>query len=291
MLKEAVQGLKINSEGIYVDVTFGGGGHSKEILSHLSVDGKLFAFDQDQAAIENELEDHRFQLIKGNFTDIKRHLKFYGITAVDGIIADFGVSSHQFDSGERGFSTRFEGLLDMRMNHSGQLDASQVVNEYPLEDLRAVLSQYGELRNAHKIAATIVKQRREAPIRTTQALVALFTPIIPKHKFNKIIAQIFQAIRIEVNDELVVIKSFLKQTIDLIKQNGRLVCISYHSLEDRLVKYFIREGKFEGIAESDLYGNKCLPFKKVGGLIIPSEKEIKFNSRSKSGKLRIAVRI
>lgn len=291
MLKEAVQGLKINSDGIYVDVTFGGGGHSREILSHLSPDGKLFAFDQDQSAFANKLEDHRFQLIKGNFADIKRHLKFYGITSVDGILADFGVSSHQFDSGERGFSTRYEGLLDMRMNHSGQLDASQVVNEYTLENLRMVLSQYGELRNTHKLAAAIVKERKEAPIKTTQALVALLTPIIPKHIFNKIIAQVFQAIRIEVNDELGVIKSFLKQTIDILKHNGRLVCISYHSLEDRLVKYFIREGKFEGIAESDLYGNKYLPFKKIGGLIIPSEKEIKFNSRSRSGKLRIAVRI
>ena len=218
-------------------------------------------------------------------------MKFYGITAVDGILADFGVSSNQFDSAERGFSTRFEGPLDMRMNHSGQLDASQVINEYPFDDLRLVLSQYGELRNAHKLATAIVMKREEAPIKSTQALVALFTPIIPNHIFNKTIAQIFQAIRIEVNDELGVIKSFLKQTIDLLKQNGRLVCISYHSLEDRLVKYFIREGKFEGKAESDLYGNKNLPFKKVGGLITPSEIEIEQNNRSRSGKLRIAERI
>jgi 16S rRNA (cytosine1402-N4)-methyltransferase len=218
-------------------------------------------------------------------------LKFHGITAVDGILADFGVSSSQFDSGERGFSTRFDGPLDMRMNHLGQLNASQVVNEYPFEDLRSILSQYGELRNAYKLATAIVMKREEAPIESTQALVALFTPIIPNHIFNKIIAQVFQAIRIEVNDELGAIKSFLKQTIDLLKQNGRLVCISYHSLEDRLVKYFIREGKFEGNAESDIYGNKNLPFKKVGGLIIPSEKEVKLNNRSRSGKLRIAERI
>ena len=291
MLFEAVQGLKITPDGIYVDVTFGGGGHSKEIISQLSADGRLFAFDQDQEAFENQFEDHRFHLIKGNFSDIKRHLKFCGITAVDGILADFGVSSSQFDSGERGFSTRFDGPLDMRMNHSGHLDASQVINEYPFEDLRLVLSQYGELRNAHKLATAIVMKRKEAPIKSTQALVALFTPIIPNHVFNKIIAQVFQAIRIEVNDELGAIKSFLKQTIDLLKQDGRLVCISYHSLEDRLVKYFIREGKFEGNAESDIYGNKNLPFKKVGGLIIPSEKEIKLNNRSRSGKLRIAERI
>ena len=291
MLCEAVQGLKITPDGIYVDVTFGGGGHSKEIINHLSADGRLFAFDQDQEAFENQLEDHRFHLIKGNFSDIKRHLKFHGIRAVDGILADFGVSSSQFDSGERGFSTRFDGPLDMRMNHLGQLNASQVVNEYPFEDLRSILSQYGELRNAHKLATAIVMKREEAPIESTQALVALFTPIIPNHIFNKIIAQVFQAIRIEVNDELGAIKSFLKQTIDLLKQNGRLVCISYHSLEDRLVKYFIREGKFEGNAESDIYGNKNLPFKKVGGLIIPSEKEVKLNNRSRSGKLRIAERI
>ncbi len=291
MLYEAVQGLKITPDGIYVDVTFGGGGHSKEIINHLSAYGRLFAFDQDQEAFENKFEDHRFHLIEGNFSDIKRHLKFHGITAVDGILADFGVSSSQFDSGERGFSTRFDGPLDMRMSHSGQLDASQVINEYPFEDLRSILSQYGELRNAHKLATAIVMKREEAPIESTQALVALFKPIISNHIFNKIIAQVFQAIRIEVNDELGAIKSFLKQTIDLLKQNGRLVCISYHSLEDRLVKYFIREGKFEGNAESDLYGNKNLPFKKVGGLIIPSEKEVKLNNRSRSGKLRIAERI
>ena len=179
MLFEAVQGLKITPDGIYVDVTFGGGGHSKEIISQLSANGRLFAFDQDQEAFENQFEDHRFHLIKGNFSEIKRHLKFCGITAVDGILADFGVSSSQFDSGERGFSTRFDGPLDMRMNHLGQLDASQVINEYPFEDLRLVLSQYGELRNAHKLATAIVMKRKEAPIKSTQALVALFTPIIP----------------------------------------------------------------------------------------------------------------
>ncbi|PDH46131.1 MAG: 16S rRNA (cytosine(1402)-N(4))-methyltransferase [Flavobacteriales bacterium MED-G15] len=291
MLHQAVQGLKINPDGVYVDVTFGGGGHSRAILNQLNTSGKLFAFDQDQAAFENQIEDDRFKLIKGNFADIQRHLRFYGIKIVDGILADFGVSSHQFNSGERGFSTRFEGPLDMRMSDSGLLDANQVVNEYSLEELRFVLKQYGELRNAHNLASAIVKERTTAPISTTQALVELFSPIIPKHLFNKIIAQVFQAIRIEVNNELDVIKSFLKQTVDLLKENGRLVCISYHSLEDRLVKNFIREGKFEGFAASDLYGNKNLPFKKVGGLITPTAEEIKENSRSRSGKLRIAVRL
>ena len=291
LLREAVEGLNINPKGIYVDVTFGGGGHSKEILSFLSANGKLFAFDQDEEAFTNQFDDPRFQLIKGNFSEVKRYLKFYGVTKIDGIIADFGVSSHQLDSAKRGFSTRFDGPLDMRMSNSSQFDASKLVNEYSMEDLIAVLTQYGELRNAHKLASTIVKERSISPIKTTKALVEIFFPIIPKQTFNKTIAKIFQAIRIEVNNELGAIKSFLKQTIDLIKQNGRLVCISYHSLEDRLVKRFIREGKFEGDAESDIYGNKNVPFKKVGSLIKPSENEIKLNSRSRSGKLRIAIRI
>ena len=247
--------------------------------------------DQDDAAFDNRFDDERFRLIKGNFSDLYRHLRFHGVTVVDGVMADFGVSSHQFDTGDRGFSTRLEGPLDMRMNTGGELDARQVVNEYSLAELRTVFNQYGELRNAHRIASEIIEKRAEAPITSTQALVAIITPILPKHLFNKIIARVFQAIRIEVNNELEVIKSFLTQTVDLISRGGRLVCISYHSLEDRLVKHFIREGKFEGVAESDLYGNKHIPFKKVGGLITPSDEEIRLNSRSRSGKLRIAVRL
>lgn len=288
MLKEAIQGLKIDPQGIYVDVTFGGGGHSRAILDQLSDQGKLLAFDQDEAARQNIISDDRFQLINGNFADLKRHLKFHGLSSVNGILADFGVSSHQFDSGSRGFSTRLEGPLDMRMNVQNPLSARQVVNRYTAEELQTIFKEYGELRMARKLADRIVEKRNDTAIETTQSLVSLLSPILPKQLFNKIIAQVFQAIRIEVNAELEVIRSFLKQSVEVIHQGGRMVCISYHSLEDRLVKRFIRDGKFEGKAESDLYGNRDLPFKKVGNLRIPSQEEVKQNSRARSGKLRIA---
>lgn len=291
MLEEAIQGLEINPDGIYVDVTFGGGGHSRAILKKLSKEGRLLAFDQDEAAQQNIISDERFQLINGNFSHLKRHLKFYGISIVDGILADFGVSSHQFDSGSRGFSTRLEGPLDMRMNAQNELSAYEVVNEYSSEELQRIFKSYGELRIAKKLADLIVAQRKQAPLETTQALVNLLAPTLPKHVFNKIIAQVFQAIRIEVNAELDVIKSFLEQSLGLLTKGGRMVCISYHSLEDRLVKLFIREGKFEGKAESDLYGNRNLPLKKVGNLQIPSDEEIKENGRARSGKLRIAEKV
>ncbi|MEK9603123.1 MAG: 16S rRNA (cytosine(1402)-N(4))-methyltransferase RsmH [Flavobacteriaceae bacterium] len=288
MLEEAIQGLKIDPQGIYVDVTFGGGGHSRAILDQLSDQGKLLAFDQDEAARQNIISDDRFHLINGNFADLKRHLKFHGLSSVNGILADFGVSSHQFDSGSRGFSTRLEGPLDMRMNVQNPLSARQVVNQYTAEELQTIFKEYGELRMARKLADRIVEKRNDTAIETTQSLVSLLSPILPKQLFNKIIAQVFQAIRIEVNAELEVIKSFLKQSVEVIHQGGRMVCISYHSLEDRLVKRFIRDGKFEGKAESDLYGNRDLPFKKVGNLRIPSQEEVKQNSRARSGKLRIA---
>ena len=291
MLEEAIQGLEINPDGIYVDVTFGGGGHSRAILKKLSKEGRLLAFDQDEAAQQNIISDERFQLINGNFSHLKRHLKFYGISIVDGILADFGVSSHQFDSGSRGFSTRLEGPLDMRMNAQNELSAYEVVNEYSSEELQSIFKSYGELRIAKKLADLIVAQRKQAPLETTQALVNLLAPTLPKHVFNKIIAQVFQAIRIEVNSELDFIKSFLEQSVGLLTKGGRMVCISYHSLEDRLVKLFIREGKFEGKAESDLYGNRDLPLKKVGNLQIPSDEEIKENGRARSGKLRIAEKV
>lgn len=291
MLEEAIQGLEINPNGIYVDVTFGGGGHSRAIIKKLSKEGRLLAFDQDELAQQNIISDERFQLINGNFSHLKRHLKFYGISIVDGILADFGVSSHQFDSGSRGFSTRLEGPLDMRMNTQNELSAYEVVNEYSSEELQRIFKLHGELRIAKKLADLIVAQRKQAPLETTQALVNLLAPTIPKHVFNKIIAQVFQAIRIEVNAELDVIKSFLEQSVGLLTKGGRMVCISYHSLEDRLVKLFIREGKFEGKTESDLYGNRNLPLKKVGNLQIPSDQEIKENSRARSGKLRIAEKV
>jgi 16S rRNA (cytosine1402-N4)-methyltransferase len=291
MIDETIQGLKIDPDGVYVDVTYGGGGHSRAILQKLSDRGRLIAFDQDVAAHENSISDNRFQLIDGNFFHLNRYLKFFGITKVDGILADFGVSSHQFDSGSRGFSTRLEGPLDMRMNTKGELSAREVVNEYSTEELQQIFKDYGELRIAKKLANHIVKEREKNPIETTQGLVQLLSPIIPKHVFNKTIAQVFQAVRIEVNAELEVIKSFLEQSIEVLQLGGRLVCISYHSLEDRLVKIFIREGNFVGKAESDLYGNRTLPLKKVGNLQIPSDEEIKENNRARSGKLRIAERI
>ncbi len=291
LLQESVDGLNIKENGVYVDVTFGGGGHSKEILKRLGVDGRLFAFDQDEDALANAIDDERFQLISQNFQFLKQFLKFYGIRKVDGILADFGVSSHQFDEAERGFSIRFNADLDMRMNRSNELSAYQVVNSYSQQDLASVLFQYGELRNANAMAKTIVETRLETPIKTTDQLKEVLKRFLPKMKENKILAQIYQAIRIEVNQEIAVLKDFLLQTPEVLKEGGRLSLISYHSLEDRLVKRFIRAGRFEGEAEKDFYGNINVPLRKVGGLIIPSAEEISRNNRARSAKLRIAERI
>ena len=288
LLDRSVEDLVTNPDGIYVDVTFGGGGHSRKILKSLSPEGKLFAFDQDQDAVKNTLADPRFELIQANFKDLKRYLKFYGIKEVDGILADFGVSSHQFDAEQRGFSTRFEGRLDMRMDQDASLSAFEVVNTYSEQELISIMKLYGEVKGAHKIVSAILEQRDVAEIETTTELIEIIKPLIPERFINKILAQVFQAIRIEVNQELEVIKLFLQQTGEVLKPSGRLVCISYHSLEDRLVKRFIREGVFEGEAEQDFFGNRFTPFKKVGGLVIPSDEEIKLNSRARSAKLRTA---
>ena len=288
LLDRSVEDLVTNPDGIYVDVTFGGGGHSRKILKSLSPEGKLFAFDQDQDAVKNTLADPRFELIQANFKDLKRYLKFYGIKEVDGILADFGVSSHQFDAEQRGFSTRFEGRLDMRMDQDASLSAFEVVNTYSEQELISIMKLYGEVKGAHKIVSAILEQRDVADIETTTELIEIIKPLIPERFINKILAQVFQAIRIEVNQELEVIKLFLQQTVEVLKPSGRLVCISYQSLEDRLVKRFIREGVFEGEAEQDFFGNRFTPFKKVGGLVIPSDEEIKLNSRARSAKLRTA---
>ena len=288
MLFESVDGLKIDPNGIYVDVTFGGGGHSKEILKRLGDNGKLFAFDQDKDALENSIDDERFTLINENFRYIKRFLRFYGLTKVDGILADLGVSSHQFDEAERGFSTRFDADLDMRMNQGDELSAYHVVNKYEEEKLSSVLFQYGDLRNSRALAKEIVNARRNEEIKTSFRLKEVLQRFLPKAKEHKILAQIFQAIRIEVNQEIEVLKEFLIQTPELLKEEGRLSVISYHSLEDRLVKRFIQNGKFEGEPERDFYGNINVPLKKVGKLIVPSTEEIKKNNRARSGKLRIA---
>lgn len=288
LLKETVDGLNIKEDGVYVDVTFGGGGHSKEILKRLGPKGKLFAFDQDADALENTIDDERFTLIHENFRYIKRFLRFHGNRQVDGILADFGVSSHQFDVAERGFSTRFEADLDMRMNQNNELSAYHVINEYEEEQIKQVLLQYGELRAAPAMARLIITARQQEPIITSEQLKTILKKFLsPKHE-NKILAQIYQAIRIEVNQEIEVLKEFLEQTPELLKPEGRLSFISYHSLEDRLVKRYIRNGMFEGEPERDVFGNFEVPLKKVGKLIIPSQKEIKENNRARSAKLRIA---
>ncbi len=291
LLKETVDGLAIKPNGVYVDVTFGGGGHSREILKRLGAEGKLYAFDQDLDALDNSIDDDRFVLINENFRFIKRFLRFHGVRKVDGILGDFGVSSHQFDVAERGFSTRFESDLDMRMNQNKELSAYNVINEYDESDLRVMFLQYGELRNAPKLARTIVGARKTEPIKTSSALKEVLKPFLPKHKEHKILAQIYQAIRIEVNQEIEVLKDFLEQTEGLLDSGGRVSLISYHSLEDRLVKRYIRNGMFEGEPEKDLYGNVTVPFKKVGGLIVPTDEEIKQNNRARSAKLRIAEKI
>ncbi|WP_297763776.1 16S rRNA (cytosine(1402)-N(4))-methyltransferase RsmH [uncultured Muriicola sp.] len=291
LLKESVDGLRIKKNGVYVDITFGGGGHSREILKQLGEAGRLIAFDQDEEAVANEIQDDRFTLINENFRYLGQFLKFYGIKKVDGILADFGVSSHQFDSAERGFSTRFEAELDMRMTKRNELSAYEVINQYGHHQLRRVLFEYGELRNAEAMASEIISAREKKPIKTSTELKEVLKRFLPAHKEHKILAQIYQAIRIEVNQELEAIKEFLMQTPALLDKEGRLSIISYHSLEDRLVKRFIQMGKFEGEVEKDFYGAPQTPFKKIGNLIVPTKEEIKQNNRARSAKLRIAERI
>lgn len=291
LLEETVEGLNIQPSGVYVDITFGGGGHSQEILNRLGPKGKLFAFDQDKDALANKIEDERFTLINENFRFIKRFLRFYGIRKVDGILGDFGVSSHQFDVAERGFSTRFEARLDMRMNQQSSLSAYEVVNNYEEKQLRDVLAQYGELRSAPKISRTIISARKEGEIATSERLKEVLQPFLPVGREHKVLAQVYQAIRIEVNQEIEALKEFLLQTEGLLNPGGRLSLISYHSLEDRLVKRYIRSGMFEGEPEKDFYGNISVPFQKVGKMIVPSAEEIRRNNRARSARLRIAERI
>ncbi|MEL1253169.1 16S rRNA (cytosine(1402)-N(4))-methyltransferase RsmH [Flavobacterium sp. DGU38] len=291
LLHPTVDGLNIKPDGIYVDVTFGGGGHSKEILRRLGSNGKLFAFDQDEDALANALPDERFTLINENFRFIKRFLRFHGVKSVDGILADLGVSSHQFDVPERGFSTRFDAELDMRMSQKNDLNAYRVVNEYEEQDLRRVFFDYGELKNAPVLARTIVEARRDYPIKTTDELKEVLKKYLPEKVRNKILAQIYQAIRIEVNQEMDVLKEFIEQSLEILKPGGRFSVISYHSLEDRLVKRFIKNGMFEGEPERDFYGNFSVPFKAIGKLIVPDDAEIKENNRARSAKLRVAEKI
>jgi len=291
LLHPTVDGLNIKPDGVYVDVTFGGGGHSKEILKRLGPNGRLFAFDQDEDALANALPDERFTLINENFRFIKRFLRFHGVKSVDGILADLGVSSHQFDVPERGFSTRFDAELDMRMSQRNDLNAYRVVNEYEEQDLRRVFFDYGELKNAPVLARTIVEARKDYPIKTTEELKEVLKKFLPEKVRNKVLAQIYQAIRIEVNQEMDVLKEFIEQSLEILKPGGRFSVISYHSLEDRLVKRFIKNGMFEGEPERDFYGNFSVPYKTIGKLIVPDDEEIKINNRARSAKLRVAEKL
>jgi 16S rRNA (cytosine1402-N4)-methyltransferase len=290
LLDRSVSEMVINPNGTYVDCTFGGGGHSKEILKKLSPKGRLIAFDQDQDAQANNIDDTRFELVKQNFRFLKNYLRILGIEKVDGILADLGVSSHQFDTPKRGFSTRFNDSLDMRMNQGAQLDAKEILNNYKENELADIFHNYGELRASKKIAQEIVIARKGESINTTDDLKKIFN-YIPSHKQNKFLAQLFQALRIEVNEELEALKSLLEQSAEVLLTEGRLVVISYHSLEDRLVKRFMKTGLFEGEPEKDLYGNWEAPLKPLQSkVIIPLDSEIKINSRARSAKLRIAIK-
>ena len=291
LLNESISGLNINPSGIYVDVTYGGGGHSQEILKNLNSKGKLIAFDQDQDAIENKSNDSRLNLVKSNFKYLNNFLNYFKINEIDGLLADFGISSHQIDNKNRGFSTRFNSKLDMRMNSTQKIDAKAIVNDYDKDQLEYIFKNFGELRNYKKVTEKIISERAKKSIETTGDLKKILAPLVRVKDENKFLAQVFQSIRIEVNDELEVIRTLLSESSKYIKKGGRLVCISYHSLEDRIVKKFIQNGGFNDEVTSDLYGNKNTIFKKVGKMITPSNQEIKINNRSRSAKLRIAEKI
>jgi len=291
LLKESINGLKIDEEGIYVDATFGGGGHSLEILRTLSKKGRLISFDQDPDSINNSYEESNFYFVNENFKYMKRFLKNLGFSKVNGILADLGVSSFQINTPDRGFSYRYDAALDMRMNKKNTLNAKEVINSYNHENLSKILFEYGEIKNSKKISKEIIKARTANKINTTFDLNKILKPLYPEMYLNKNLSRIYQAIRIEVNKELDVLKSFLEQTSELLSPGGRLCVISYHSLEDRIVKRYITNGNFSTTAEKDLYGNFSVPFKKIGKMIQPSAEELKENIRSRSAKLRIAEKI
>jgi len=291
LLNESVNGLNINPDGIYVDVTFGGGGHSKEILQHLK-GGKLFAFDQDKNTNGNIIKKENFKLLNANFRNIKNFLRIEGVRELDGLLADLGVSSHQFDVAERGFSTRFDGPLDMRMNLNAELDAKQIINNYSEERLCNIFFKFGELRESRKIAKTIIIARKQDQINSTDQLINCIQHLAIGRKRNQFFSRVFQAIRIEVNDEIAALKEMLSSTTDLLKTGGRLSVISYHSLEDRLVKNLVKKGNLEGDLKKDFYGNPIKSYKEISKkVIVPSKKEIENNPRARSAKLRIAEKI
>ncbi len=293
LLTESIEALQIKSDGVYVDLTYGGGGHSMAILENLK-EGTLFAFDQDPDAEENakRISSKSFKFIRSNFKFIDKFLKVHGVKQVDGILADLGVSSHQIDTPERGFSTRYEGELDMRMDKNSGKSARQVINKYPEEDLHKIFGMYGEIKNAKSLAAAIAKARAEHPIKTNEDLKTILTEYAPRNREFKYFAQVFQALRIEVNDELEVLKEMLVRCVNVLKPGGRLVVISYHSLEDRLVKNFFNKGKFSGEVEKDVFGNEIKPLKSITRRpIIPSDLEIVENNRARSAKLRVAEKL
>lgn len=291
LLNESIEALNIKPNGVYVDVTFGGGGHSRRILECLGEDGHLYAFDQDEDAAKNVIDDSRFTFIQQNFRYMKNFLQLYCGGKVDGILADLGVSSYQFDTPEKGFSIRYNGRLDMRMNQNASVDAANIVNTYDVASLASVLSRYGELRNAMSIADTIAMAREVKPIETTDELKEAVARFLPKGSENKVLAQIFQALRIEVNEEMKVLEIFLSQCADVLNPGGRLVVLSYHSLEDRLVKNFMKTGNADGNLEKDFFGNQLTPYKLMSSKpILPSDEEIQNNNRARSAKLRVAER-
>ncbi len=292
MLRECMDALDIKPDGVYVDVTFGGGGHSKEILKHLRDKGRLLAFDQDEDAQRNIPNDDRLTFIDQNFRFLKNYCRLYGAIPVDGVLADLGVSSHQFDQPERGFSIRFDAELDMRMDQGGELTAKEVVNSYSEEDLHRIFGMYGEIQNAKSLAKAIVTARLNRSISTIAELKDVIKKLIPKGKENKYLAQVFQALRIEVNQELEALQEFLTQAVDILKPGGRLVVMSYHSLEDRLVKNFIAKGKFKGEVEKDFFGNEIKPMESVTRkAIVATDEEVATNNRARSAKLRVAVKL
>jgi len=291
LLHESVLGLQIRPDGLYADVTFGGGGHSAHILEKLS-SGRLFSFDKDADAASGFPSHAAFQFIASDFRYLKNQLRFQGVKLVDGILADLGVSSHQFDQAERGFSIRFDAELDMRMDRSQNLSAKTILNDYEEDRLADVLHNYGEVTRSRAMAKAIVAQRAVATIQTVQDLKKVLAPFTPKQMETKFLAKVFQALRIETNDEMGALREMLEQSAEVLKTGGRLVIISYHSLEDRMVKHFLKEGKVEGEADRDFYGNRLIPFKVLTRKpIVPTDEEIARNPRSRSAKLRIAERI
>ncbi len=292
LLVPTIDGVVGCTDGTYIDATFGGGGHSRELLSRLSTDGRLFSFDQDKDAFLNKIDDPRFCLVHSNFRYLKNFMRYYGVSQIDGLIADLGVSFHHFDSAERGFSFRFDGPLDMRMNRDSGITAADVVNTYDEQRLCRVLQLYGELPNARQIAATLVRSRQRQPVLTTEQLAEILEPVCRKDKEKKTLTCVFQALRIEVNDELGALRQLLETSLELLTSGGRIAILTYHSLEDRIVKNFFKSGNIEGQITKDFYGNKQCPFKLVNNKpIVPSEEEIAQNPRARSAKLRIAEKL